>query len=1630
MSQPAASASGGGTGGGGRDFKDNVVPKFDNQTTSYREWRKRVLLYARKLQLQGRANEAALNVLAMLDGPSWTQCEDLDLKELEKEDGLDILLRRLDASWSFDSRVEMPVAFEGFFFRLRRKQNQTLLEYAAEFHQSLREVAKHKIDIPEEVSGWMMLKRAGLTREQEQLIYTQVGTSLTLGSVEKALYLVLGQDYRTLHLPGHIRRSQQQQPGRWKKQQMTHHAWDEVEWDENEDWGFNEWDDEQEDPDETEWIEEPNADATFYEASETATVDGESVFDTEEFDMTYASYVDAKNKLNQLRQARGFFPVVALTDGGKGGQLPVMAQSSAPSSPHRGKGKAGQQKGKQNQFKGSRPKGKGPTVKARAKTVLGEKCLRCGRWDHTAANCPSGKPGSSSSPSKRRVIDLDGDPMINMALHDEVCQHDKVCQQHEGGPDSEFHEVEDAYVQGESLVRAGGWLTKEPDTCIQDQGASSFLIGSEYALRYLKWLEVNGYPMEQISFKRCEKGFKFGGDASGVARWMVELPVHISGMAGRLQAYVIFGATPMLLGRPILEKLNVDISFGSSRMRIMQGAWQDILRGKQDAMLLRLAGDVKSVEEFADPQFDLRCEDDHNGGLSLDEFLSDLRAQERYGEMLQEVQPYQFALMSWEDEFLAVDTAEQRDLDEAYVLSGIPCKEVKEKTQEQMEKTWRWMQYQAVESDKQASAVMLAARQHRPPHRRLIWEVYAGEGMVSKILEEAGDVKVMRFGLQDGWDFSKNSHRKQLLRLCDELEPDEIFMSPKCTLWSRMQNINMQTDDYIEDLELRRDVDHDTHLRLCRKLYMKQVHRGAHAHIEHPRGSLAWETAAWRSLPGYKALFDQCMYGSTALDDHGHPQPIMKPTRIQTTKLAMYHRMSLHCDGSHSHQRLEGKARCRTAENYQEQLARNLAWAILQIEGVEEQTFAVGDQDAETEQLTGVLRRLGTRHGHEAVRLAYRLHRNLGHPRREVLLKMLEGKQCSSQVIDAVRDLECPYCAKHAVKKSSAPAHADRAQNFNDQVQADVLWLDLEGQSGSRAKKVPVVCIVDTATRYMAARTVPDETGASLQKAFEREWVRYFGPPKQLFVDEGTGWASDATGLWAEENGIDLRISPGQSHTRTSVVERRHQILRKAISVFMLENKLTGLDGVHSALNWVLQAINGHTFVNGFTPTQLALGREPSLPGLLSDERTGPLQLQMTEQERLHKKLQLKFSAQYACSKAEVDVKLRRALLRRYTGRDEELHPGERCLYWREANNKFHTVQWRGPAVVVGVQRDPDTGTVDVYWIAHNTVLLRAGRQHVRRVPDAEGRLDCGARAQSALDGLRQRRVVRIIDLNKTNKRSLDELDPETDDYSPSLLPDPNAGPSAVGGPPLGSGDGVEDQLDGLFPDEVQDEPTNEVENPDVEVEMSPQPEMLPDIPDLREDDLRQISVDEPMSEPSEAHQREPQTSPTHEPQEPQELPPVPEDNDLQEPTTTTAQASSSAGVTIDPSFVPVPGESFAERRKRFDMQETIFPRLRAPEQRRLHEPLSKKARTEEDLSLEIFGFDFSQTPLPEGWHYDQQTNEFFLSEVQDYWSYEDGFLVRNHVVGRTETFNPEEFPLQSMHGLTMQKGSRQIYAN
>ena len=89
----------------------------------------------------------------------------------------------------------MPRAFEKFFYGTTRRPEQTLLSYVADHREALGEVEKHGVQISDKVSGWILLRRSGLTHEQKQLILSQ-NPKLSYSKVVEAMYFLLGQDYK------------------------------------------------------------------------------------------------------------------------------------------------------------------------------------------------------------------------------------------------------------------------------------------------------------------------------------------------------------------------------------------------------------------------------------------------------------------------------------------------------------------------------------------------------------------------------------------------------------------------------------------------------------------------------------------------------------------------------------------------------------------------------------------------------------------------------------------------------------------------------------------------------------------------------------------------------------------------------------------------------------------------------------------------------------------------------------------------------------------------------------------------------------------------------------------------------------------------------------------------------------------------------------------------------------------------------------------------------------------------------------------------------------------------------------------------------------------------------------------
>ena len=1118
-----------------------------------------------------------------------------------------------------------------------------------------------------------------------------------------------------------------------------------------------------------------------------------------------------------------------------------------------------------------------------------------------------------------------------------------------------------------TFVDAGGH--ERPDVTMLDPGASAFLSGFGPFFRYLDFLKAHQFPIHDIEFNKCCRKFHFGGDGASWSHWVVRLPMCVGGIVGRAQVFLVKGETPLLCGRPIMEALGISLDFASKSIRFSNGPWQPATIGAHGEYLLPLWEPGEPLD-FAnlDFQFDLQVAGDG------------------------EVDPKPMSLAQFEEEEQVMNVSENNS-DVPSDAGDLPLPRHQLKT----------LDVKLAELHNDYHGYVTSELHSKT--KRVIWEVYCGRARTSEIAESLG-ATVETFSFETGWNFNLQDHRSAFLRRLEAEVPDELFLAPTCAPWSPMQNLAARDDEQKQRLQELREWHHGTHLVFVRKAYETQIRNGGHAHLEQPAFALSWKTKSLSALPGIQARFDQCQYGCQCLDFDNIWKPVRKPTIILTSKQYMAQQLNRLCSKDHQHCQLEGSApglgrRTRYMEDYQPGLAAVLASAMMHPEPPSLINF-VGAVNEDREYTSGIIRLLTTNKP-EAARVVQRLHRNLGHPEPQRLVELLQSRGASSEVIEAARNYHCVACQRYRRPNATAPALLpEQTLSFNGNLQADVLWFKLKD------KKVPVLSMVDSATKFQAGAVIYGERSSDFIHALERGWIRHFGPPTTLVSDEGRGWASDEMLAWTSSHNIQHLIAPGEAHTRLSLVERRHAILRKAVEIYMDDLGLTSIDGLRQALAYVLPQVNSNPNVAGFSPAQWVLGFQPKFPGDLTSEGLNPGHLDGSA--TFEQVLQSRASAKQALTKADADRRLRRALLRRYAGTNTALEPGQNCFYWRDARHgDLVKIRWLGPAKVVLREDEPSSGKPSLYWIAHGTQLLRCAPHHVRadfRTASRETIVDGLTEARKIVMDLKSRGVTRFVDLGRANKRQIDDVasDEEADeDLDFGTLEPPLRRPR------------VDDEPD------LSPQPEQPLQQPAAPVEH------IPDHDSQAETEDYTPSVGPPQptaAEPGDMN-IEPAAVPTT-PSPGGEPTPVDADafldalEDEQEPgqepsaapSPTSMPSSSQTQLQLDPSFASLyeraDGEDFASRRARIDRQETqLYGPLRETSRPSVtpYAPPMTPVPESESFSQSFYVQEVENTALPSGWTMDSDGFFQLQDSPMDFWEVKAGCLIRHHLRPRRNLF-------------------------
>ena len=1523
--------------------RDNFIPLFDNNIRNYKEWRARILLYGKKMSIQNKAKEATINLLTSLNGVSWRQVEPDAEKLAESEDGFPRVLALLDKCFKYDSRVEAPRSMELFFFTMGRRPEQTLLTYVAEHKERQREIERHGIKVPDAISGWLLLRRAGLTLEQRHLVMSQVGSDTEIAKVESALYFLFGQDFKT---SSSTRWTGRNSSSSWKSRNVGRaYTTEEYPYD-DEELDYEAYTLEEENPELDYFPEEDETTETgFYQ--EQPGEDEHAFLEEEwgeEVETAYATYLDARKRFSDLKASRGFWPVYAVPPTSS----PMASSSTAPSIPFPPSSK-GKGKGKSKSKGKNKSKSKSPSRNLTARTQSAGyhlTCLKCGQAGHWAARCPmntsSPKSSSTTSSPKRQKSEA-----AMMALP--------------------VNGYTDVTSQGKGVFG------------ILDTGASSVVMGHQTMLMVVTYMQHHGVDIGSVEFRPANKLFQFGGDHTGHAAWSVHLPVIIDTKSGRIQVFIVDGNTPFLVGRPILAHFGIKIDYQKDTLSYNDGPWHDAQRGSKGEYMMSMFLDG---QEWT-PQlwhFDLMTDDTienvpdlHDGTVDFQSYL------EQTGRSPGEV------LLHVDDEDIIDVSGQDMNYDEdpgaVYKPAGLKL----------MKSIQNQQQYQLAQQKHMIHQALAVYEKGQLQS----WELYSGSGNLSKELANLGHA-VLTFDINNGWDFTQRAHQKAFLDLQEQMAPRFVWLAPPCRKWSPLQRLRCREPWQHEVLQAERDVEENTHLRFSKKVYCNQLKRKDHAILESPKPSDSWKTRTFKSMDEqwYKGHLDQCAVGDRLPDHDGQWLPIKKPTTLAASDPKLAELITATCPGCPCHLPLEGSSpmignRASAAAVYQPSMCQHLAQAIHHF--LMEEIYVGEDVEPEKQkqQYRGIMKRLIPKNASEATRTIARLHRNLGHPPKAQLRRVLQEQKCNDLLMQALEDFDCPLCQHRQPPPQVPKTGLYRGTFFNDRVQADTMWLKLKRDESSRP--IPILVISDCTTRLVAARLLASETTNDFIQALERSWVRHFGTMNVLQVDEHRAWCSDQMRRWASEHNVELMISPGQAHERLSILERRHQVVRRAVELFLLDTQDYTGDGIIQALCYVIPQVNRMPNVHGFSPLQWTVGYTPNLPGAMIDEQIAPAQL--TPSEAFRQKMHFQELATHTIAKASNDDRLRRALLRQYRGRTQQLVLGQRCHYYRDLPTGQAAlgpkIVWRGPAVVAMVDAEQK-----MYWLVHGTVLIRASFEHTRPiiennqtdVKDSSGPMD---RARQALQQIRGRGVTQYLDLSRSNKRKLEDAqsdeEKEEDDDMPntevappeSLCPEPH---------------GLKRSLT-THDSDASDEADNNSEYTPTEPPEEPGPAKVP-----------RIGVEEAQSSslPMPLEHEKKEGDPSGEV--------LPEAEKL-------VKKEGDPTGEIDESYKEKAGETFSEKAKRFSQQETISfgpSRAKASTESRSTPYGNKPLSDDSALTTQEIGIDLlNDCQLPDGWHCED--GFVVMGEVHDVWELRGNHLILNHFLPRVGTYTPttEDCPIK-----------------
>ena len=305
-------------------------------------------------------------------------------------------------------------------------------------------------------------------------------------------------------------------------------------------------------------------------------------------------------------------------------------------------------------------------------------------------------------------------------------------------------------------------------------------------------------------------------------------------------------------------------------------------------------------------------------------------------------------------------------------------------------------------------------------------------------------------------------------------------------------------------------------------------------------------------------------------------------------------------------------------------------------------------------------------------------HRQLGHPSRSTLLRMLKLSGANEEALRFAKTWKCDACAmRQPPKHPRAAAASIRPYGFNLHVHVDVKYL-----LDARGKKYPALSIVDVGTLKHDCHLLKTRRSDYTARKFFKRWVTVYGPPKAVTHDQG-GEFELAWVQMMEDLAIPTDVTSAHAPWQLGIGERHGGILGSMVQSVVDEHGCEGFSALQDALAAACVAKNSTLTRDGYTPNQRVYGFECRWPSLLDENSSPSFAEGLSIESEVSRARKMRITAKVALVKQDVRE---RAILRKPHTSEGPFLPGTRVYFWVPSTTKGRYRKgglWRGPSTVI-----------------------------------------------------------------------------------------------------------------------------------------------------------------------------------------------------------------------------------------------------------------------------------------------------------------------------------------------------------